>query len=108
MTRSLVALALVAAALPTVSAAQDGMEQFSVTIPYGDLNLATADGQARLANRIKAAANRTCGRWGTASIAARHEIVECRARFMATAKPQSDRAIALAGSRQQRFAGTDR
>lgn len=108
MTRSLVALALVASALPAVSVAQTGAESFSVAIPYGDLNLTTANGQERLASRIRAAADRSCGYFGVAPLAARQKVLECRARFIASARVQSDRAIALATNRQQSFAATGR
>ena len=59
--------ALVAAfalALPAVSAQA---EDRSITVEYGDLNLASARGQERLTRRIESAARKVCGFYSRAN-----------------------------------------
>ena len=95
MNRSIVPLALVAAAIPAAPAAAGGVEEgYIVTVPYADLNLATADGRARLASRIDAAADGVCGYSGVISLVERQRLSRCRAEFTASANRQVQQVLA--------------
>ncbi|QPC98724.1 UrcA family protein [Qipengyuania soli] len=56
MTKTLVSLAAIGLALSATSSQAETM-----VVPFADLNLATPEGQARLAQRVDAAARSVCG-----------------------------------------------
>lgn len=85
--------AAVAATLFAVPAIAGDIEQRSIAVPYGDLNLASEAGAAVLATRIKRAATTVCGPVETRRLEEVLDFKECRFRAIAKAKPQMQLAI---------------
>jgi UrcA family protein len=96
MLKTLSALAALVAAsaivVPTVSNAQDTM---SVRVHYGDLNLASGDGQGKLKQRISYAAKYVC-EGDLSNIDAVSAVFACRADAVAGARPAYEAAVAEA------------
>ena len=99
-----VASALAAAATAPLSAQPPILVEGAPTaiVPYGDLDLSRAAGQAALQGRVRRAANRLC----TVDVRGVGPVMEerqCLAAALTQAQGQIDRAIALYGTAQ--FAG---
>jgi UrcA family protein len=99
---ALLASASVATAQADVMVTSDylkmGWEQVSTQVPYGDLNLATDKGVETLRARVKAEANKMCGRTdGTARNTANRNT--CYESVMASAEPQVVKLAADARAR---------
>jgi UrcA family protein len=85
------AAALLAAAVPASAIAQSPAFQpdaFQISVAAGDLNLASKSGQARLAGRIDAAADRVCGYNGVVALRTQLTAEACRAEFTKVARQQ--------------------
>ena len=107
----LLPLALAAAALSAVPAgalsiriSDDG--HYRISVPYGDLDLASPAGVRSLEGRLKAAANALCGSTAGMGFGDARAIGSCRRTVRDAARPQMKLAlnkgkgrIALAGSR---------
>ena len=63
-----------------------------------DLDLNTADGAARLHQRVKRAATKVCGAYYPADLRARANVMTCRSGALASAS--NDAQIAVAAARQ--------
>ncbi len=85
MKKSFIALAAISAALATTPVSAN-----NIKIEYRDLNLATAEGQAALENRVTRAAKKVCGyndlRTGTRG--ATRDMRRCLVQAKKTAKAQ--------------------
>ena len=96
MLKTLSALAALVAAsavvVPTVSNAE---ETVSVRVPYSDLNLASANGQDRLKQRISVAAKYVC-EGDLTNIDAITAVFACRSDAVAGARPAYEAAVAEA------------
>ena len=92
-----IALAGLIAATP--AAAQPGAEDFSVAIPYSDLNLASAAGLATFSGRVKSAAANVCIGAGDSPLQQTLQAQKCRANFKRTAEQQLQLALAPVGGR---------
>ena len=105
-------LALAAAALTswpasahTIHISDDG--RYRISIPYGDLNLASPAGARTLEGRLKAAAKAVCGGPRAMGLAEARAVGACRRDVLDVARPQMMLAlngrekgsIALAASR---------
>ena len=90
MTRSLILALSLTAAAPVLAA-----EAPTAEVRIADLDLSTAQGQQRLEIRVKSAARDLCST-GERGVAAMTRQSQCIADVMASAKPQTDRAIARA------------
>jgi UrcA family protein len=84
-----VTLSIAAASILTASApanAQPQDDAIRVTVSYGDLNLARADGAKVLLQRIQAAADRACGEAPDVRLMSRRAFYDaCRAHAVAAA-----------------------
>ena len=104
---ALTAAAALAAASPasghTIHISDDGRSRISV--PYGDLNLASPAGVQTLEGRLRAAARAFCGTPTAKGFVEAREIGDCRRNVMEVARPQllalnrGKGSIALAGGR---------
>ena len=83
------ALAAAAAAIATPAAAQGD----SITIGYGDLNLASQAGRAALDQRIDGAARQLCGEFSPLELKGMALNRACRAGVLADARAQLARVI---------------
>lgn len=92
LSKSLCAAA-VAATLFAVPAIAGDTEQRSITVRYGDLNLASEAGAAALAERVNRAAVSVCGPEETRRLEEVLAFKECRFRAIAKARPQMKLAI---------------
>ena len=107
----LLPLALAAAALSaspagahTIQISDDG--RYRISVPDGDLNLATPAGVRTLEGRLKAASNAVCGAPRAMGVAEARAGEACRRDVLAVARPQlmlalngEKGSIALAASR---------
>lgn len=101
-------LAMIGAAFASfASAARAQDDQFRVAVQSEDLNLASRSGQAMLANRIDAAADKVCGYTGTVSLRDFTSAANCRHAFQRSALDQASRALAMNG-KGTGFAGASR
>lgn len=102
------ALAAAFAASPagahTIKISDDG--RYRISVPYGDLNLATPAGARALEGRLKAAARSLCGAPTAQGFAEARAVGDCRRNVMDVARPQMTLAlnrgkgsIAIAGGR---------
>ena len=88
-----IALSCAAAAAVAVSApAVAGVKTKAVN--YGDLDLSTAKGQARLQTRIKGAIKQVCGNPRALSLPEKTDLARCEANAMASAMQNIERTIA--------------
>ena len=78
------ALACSVAASPAV--AQPGVEDFSVAISYGDLDVASGIGATSLLHRVKARANQSCVVVGDFPLQQLLQAQKCRAGFIRSAE----------------------
>ena len=90
------AAALAAAASPAAAAPRG--EAFQVSIPVGDLNLATPAGRAALARRTRALAERTCAPRPFPASYEPASLRACHAAFQAAATAALDRNAGSAGT----------
>ncbi len=79
----------------------------SVSVPYSDLNLASADGQKTLAIRIKSAVRSVCGDANGRDLKANQLHQQCKAQAMRRAEIRSNNVIAQYRS-DRRVASSDR
>lgn len=112
-TAACAAATLSLAAATPASAAPDILvapQNVTVRVSYADLNLASAEGRARLDSRIAGAARSICGSYFSADLRMSALVHECRddaiasARIPTTALASSDRAVAVTGYRVSRAA----
>jgi UrcA family protein len=84
----LLAVPFIATGAPAM-AAEDGAGR-QVAVPYGDLDLASADGRRKLTARVKRATHEVCGGRSTVRANLNEYLVyrECRATAMRSAEPQ--------------------
>ncbi len=97
--------ATTAFAAPAVTVG-DATTPRSVEVRHGDLNLASATGEAALNRRIAAAATAVCGRADIRDLSARQRVDACRATTLAAARTRVEVAVAAAKSGTQ-FAVAD-
>lgn len=93
----------VLAALTASIAVPATAEEVSVTVAFGDLNLASPAGRATLDKRIAAAVNRVCAQAERRDLAGRMAWDECKAATLADAMEQlaavlPSASVALAAS----------
>lgn len=86
------ALAAVAFAASPALAQESGAGR--LTVSYADLDLATAQGLARLDRRIRTAVEAACGPTSDADPHGKNIVYQCRAETLALARAQRDTAIA--------------
>lgn len=101
MTKTLcAAVALSLSGLTLTSVVQAETRSYrTAAVAYGDLDLASAAGQATLQSRIKAAVRRVCGSgMGRQALSAAMDAQRCHAEAMASAKRASVSLIAAARS----------
>jgi UrcA family protein len=84
-------------------------ETVTVRVSYADLNLATAQGRARLDRRIAGAARSICGNFFPADLEMAALVQTCREDAIASARiptavASNDRAVTLTGYRVSRAA----
>jgi UrcA family protein len=96
--RTLSALAAVALtgatlAIATPALAEPVGDPTSTTVRFGDLDLSTAKGEARLYARLSAAADEVCGTGARNHVVAM-KIAECRSNAIASAKANVSMALA--------------
>lgn len=84
MFKTLVLAAAAFAAVPAL--AQEA--PVSISVGYGDLNLASAQGTAMFKARVKSAARSICGVEQAPGLAESIAVKTCRADVMASAEPQ--------------------
>jgi UrcA family protein len=93
-----IAVAVTAAFAAMPAAAQDlqfyGNGAYRISIPYGDLNLASPAGLKTLEGRVKAAAWRVCGLARPMTLIERRERKDCREGVFRAARPQVTLAAA--------------
>ena len=99
MTRSTTVLAVLAAAVATLSfPAYAGEAATTAEIRYDDLNLASASGAKALTVRVDRAAKRVCDVNGDRSLNAAMKARACARIAVAQAMPQVELALANAGT----------
>lgn len=81
-----------AASLLSLAAVPAAAEDFSVNVAYGDLDLSTAAGTQKLAQRLDASAKEVCGRPDVRDVKANAVFAECRDTVVANAREQLDAA----------------
>lgn len=86
----------IAAALVAAAPAQAGT--YSIAVPYGDLNMSTANGRATFAGRVDNAADRLCARNGIISLREMVASRQCRTAFAAQADALTARFAQRGGS----------
>ena len=91
-----IALASFVCAAPAAAAPADG--EFSVAISYGDLNLSSAAGVAKLLGRVKARANMICVGASDSPLAETLQEQKCRKDFIRTAERTMQVAFVPASS----------
>jgi UrcA family protein len=84
-------------------------ETVTVRVSYADLNLATAEGRARLDRRIAGAARGICGSYFPMDLRMAALVSDCREDAIASARiptavASNDRAVVLTGHRVSRAA----
>jgi UrcA family protein len=100
---SLVKIAgLVALTVATATAAAppivvEGQQQPTATVSYADLDLGSAAGRARLDSRIRRAAKSLCLDEGVRDLADRLDQKSCLSFAVASARPQIEQAVVMAG-----------
>ncbi|MGV1682673.1 UrcA family protein [Sphingopyxis sp. NJF-3] len=84
----LLAVPFIATGAPAM-AAEDGAGR-QVMVPYGDLDLASADGRRKLTARVRRATYEVCGGRSTVRLNLNEVLAyrECRAAAMRSAEPQ--------------------
>ena len=104
LTIAAIALSASPAAAHSVRFADDG--SYRISVPYGDLNLASPAGVETLKGRINAATKAVCGTPRARSVAEARAVQTCRQDVWAAARPKMMLAlkgekgsIALASSR---------
>ncbi len=93
----LAALTLAAAASAAPPIVVEGQQQPTATVSYADLDLGTAAGRARLDSRIRRAAKHLCLDEGVRDLADRLEQKSCLNFAVASARPQIEQAVVMAG-----------
>ena len=88
-----------AAALSTPQSAQPAEAAPTAEVRYGDLNLATPEGERALARRIAGAERQICGDVGRTDVKMEQEIAACRAAVRANAAPKMMAAVRNARER---------
>ena len=71
----------------------------SANVAYGDLNLQTESGLATFRGRVKAAANRLCGRTAVVPLAEALEAAKCHTQLISDAEQQVKLADAVPQAR---------
>ena len=90
---TLAASAALTAASPVTAGAHDLVR---ISVPYADLNLATAQGRLTFDDRVHAAAATICGDGDEGEIARTMEVYQCREGIFARARPQVAAAVTRA------------
>lgn len=106
MTRKIFSPILAAAVVLTMTApaaAQDAStEPTQRIVRYDDLNLASANGRARLETRLRMAANAACGMSSAREMIERTHARQCRDAALEQVRPRMEQALREAG---QQLAG---
>jgi UrcA family protein len=93
-------LTMISTLSPAMAAASAPADEArSVDVAYGDLDLSTAKGQARLARRIDRAAEQVCGAVARAPLAQQQIISACQQDAVAAAGLEMKNAVARAEGR---------
>jgi UrcA family protein len=101
MTRMLAVLATAALVVPAGTALADPFAKNEAAFHYADLNLASADGQVRLASRLDQAARDVCGRgMDRVHPMLAQQAEACRNEVIAAAREKIDLRIAAARAPQ--------
>ena len=102
----LVSIALAAAAAfgavstsTPLLAAEADLVYKTATVSYGDLNLASRDGQKQLHARVDSAVRKVCGVKLTPDLVEHKAVRSCRAGAFESARPQVEQALAGYGPR---------
>ncbi|MDB5691522.1 MAG: hypothetical protein JWO81_585 [Alphaproteobacteria bacterium] len=101
--------ATIAAVTPAFGAevVVNGASAPSARVAYGDLNLRSKAGVARLESRVRTAADRLCHGIGIETLAARLDALTCRQATIAAAAPDVRRAIERSGTAQAASGGAN-
>ena len=107
-------VATLSTAVPTPAAAADILvapERITVRVSYADLNIASAEGRARLEGRVAGAARSICGSYFPADLETAVLVKACRADAVASARLSSvfasnagARDLTVTGNRMSRAA----
>lgn len=85
--------AAVIATAPVAAQPSTLADEYSVTIQYGDLDLASDKGMQRLDRRIAVGSRQACGYRDVPQMAQWEEVDSCRRGFVAQAKRKVDLAL---------------
>ena len=99
--KKLITLAVAAALLPAIPALaqpEADADTYVVSVPYGDLNLASAAGARTLDNRLKAVAKRLCGVEQAPGLVEMTRVHGCREDVLGSAQSQISQALAMRGT----------
>ena len=106
--RLALAASVLAALVPAAASADIGSgDNYVARVESSDLNLSSKAGQATLAHRIDAAADKVCGYTGTVSLRDFTASAACRAGFEKAALGQANTLLAANGGGSS-FAGASR
>jgi UrcA family protein len=94
---SVIALTFAAGAAAAPPIVVEGEQQPTASVSYADLDLGTAAGRARLDSRIRRAAKHLCLDEGVRDLADRLDQKSCLNFAVASARPQIEQAIVMAG-----------
>jgi len=99
----LTSLVLASSLAASPALAQPGAEEFSVSIAYGDLDVASDAGANVLLHRVKARADQFCGGAGDSPLQQTLQVQTCRAKFIQAAEQKMQ--LADSGSSAVRLGG---
>jgi UrcA family protein len=97
MIKTLVSVALAAAALAATPAAAQETVSSQTLVAYGDLNIGSSAGRATLDGRIRAAARVVCGVAQAPGIAEYNTLKACRQSAISAANAQVEQVLASRG-----------
>jgi UrcA family protein len=101
----IVAIAAAALTGPALAAPANPFVQAQVSLHHSDLDLATADGQQRLAQRLDKAASDVCGdRLASIHLALAAQARACKAEVIAQAQTQIEAMAAARAPRDRAYA----
>jgi UrcA family protein len=91
---ALISITMFAATTPVFAAPALDLIPISRVVRYGDLDLASERGKQRFEERIKSAVNQVCGDETYATKIEREHNKACKAKALASARRDAERAIA--------------
>ena len=104
----LIPFAALAALLPLASVSAEPPPR-SLAVGYGDLDIVSAEGRAKLERRVQRAADEVCGGASDLDLAGQNEMRRCRTETAAIALAKAEaHAQAISNGRTVRVAATGR